>query len=65
MVQNLNSTITITYKELIDAFEEWVTNINSVDSIKVPEGETLGIMCTNHIITIINSNRQKFLSTYK
>lgn len=61
----LDKHITFTYRELVDALDEWVTDISKGNIPDVPEGDTLGTKCLNHILSIVNKNRQKGLTSYR
>ena len=60
-----NQQIVFTYSELIEAIDTWYDQIIT-ESLpeERPPGETVGEIALNHIISIVNANRQKALTSY-
>lgn len=60
----LDKQIIFTYRELIDAFNEWNKVLDAGDVPKTPPGTNAGEMFTNYLIEVVNKIRRDRFTSY-
>jgi hypothetical protein len=60
----LDTQIIFTYRELIEAFNQWNSVLDNGDVPKTPPGTNAGEMFTNYLIEVVNKIRADRLTSY-